>query len=215
MAKRVKVNPELPDPKIIEFAVSIFKGGGTIVYPTDTLYGLGADALNADAVKKIFEIKGRSYSQPLSVLVEDVDMLERFADDVPDIARKLAKKFWSGALTIIVWAKKLKYLGSEKIGFRSPAHNVPLEIIKIMDGPIVGTSANISQFSGAHDPAEIERQIGGHVDLMLDCGKLAESRPSTVIDVTEHLPKLVRVGAIEVEEIERFIKVRLRRDDKR
>lgn len=205
MAERIKVDPEKPALEAIELAVSILKGGGVVVYPTDTLYGLGTDATNVEAVKKIFEIKGRAYSQPLPVLILGVDMLYRFADDVPEVAIKLAENFWSGALTIIVWAKRLKHLGSEKVGFRAPAHKVPLEIIRFLDSPLVGTSANLTELSGADDPDEIKQQIGERVDLMLDCGKLPLSRPSTVIDATEHPPRIIRAGAVEIKNIEKFL----------
>lgn len=205
MSKRIKVSPENPDPKAIELAVSILKRGGVIVYPTDTLYGLGADATNVEAVKKVFDIKGRLYSQPLPILISDVDMLYRFADEVPQIAIRLAKKFWHGALTIVVWARRLNHLGSEKVGFRAPAHRVPLEIIRLLGSPLVGTSANIAQQYGADDPDEIERQIGRKIDLMLDCGKLRQSIPSTVVDATEYPLKIIRAGAVKIEDIEKFL----------
>jgi len=196
MALRMKLDPKGPDTELVEHAVSVLRGGGIVVYPTDTLYGLGSDATDVKAVKRIFEIKGRPYSQPLPVLVSGIKMVEEFADEVPQVARLLAERFWNGALTIVVWAKRLSHLGSEKVGFRSPAHEVPLEVVLRLGRPIVGTSANVSGMTGAHDPDEIERWLGGRVDVILDCGRLIESPPSTVIDVTERPPKLIREGAI-------------------
>ncbi len=202
MASRIRIDPKEPDGGVIELVVSMLERGGLVVYPTDTLYGLGCDATNAEAVERVFAIKGRRRDQPLPVLVSGVRMVEEYADEIPRAARTLAERFWNGALTIVVRSKRLRHLGSEKAGFRAPAHEVPLEVILKLGRPIVGTSANISGTPGALDPDEIERQLGNRVDIILDCGKLTSPVPSTVVDVSVHPPRLIREGAIPKEAID-------------
>ena len=205
MARILKLDAQRPDERALELAASTLARGGVVVYPTDTIYGLGADATNPDAVRRVFEIKGRDASAPLPALVNEVRMVEEFADELPRLAKFLAGRFWNGALTIIVRARRLRHLGSDKVGFRAPAHEVPLRIIELLGAPIVGTSANISGRGGASEPREIERQLGDAVDLIIDCGPAKRAVPSTVIDVTQQPPVIVREGAIPREALERAL----------
>ncbi len=164
---------------------------GLIVYPTDTLYGLGADALSEEAVQKVFEAKGREYHKPISIAVSDPDMLSAVAY-VDDIAEAFINAFLPGPVTLILKARSvlpgLLTAGTGRIGIRYPAHDVALEIISRFDSPITATSANRS---GGPDPITVNDALVPH-DLVIDAGALCGTH-STVIDLIDR--KIIRPGA--------------------
>ncbi|MFH0967361.1 MAG: L-threonylcarbamoyladenylate synthase [Methanobacteriota archaeon] len=164
---------------------------GLIVYPTDTLYGLGADALSEEAVQKVFEAKGREYHNPISIAVSDPDMLAAVAY-VDDIAEAFIDAFLPGPVTLILKARSvlpgLLTAGTGCIGIRYPAHDVALEIISRFDSPITATSANMS---GGPDPITVNDALVPH-DLVIDAGALCGLH-STVVDLINR--DIIRPGA--------------------
>lgn len=186
-----------------EEIVNVLKSGGLTVYPTDTLYGLGADPFNDSAVKKVFISKNRPFDMPLSVAVSDIRMLESVAV-LNESARRLINAFLPGPLTIILTKKPsisdLVTSGDNQIGIRIPDHPFALRFIRSI-GPITSTSANLH--SGP-DPITIQRakkDLGQTADIYIDCGKTNYSAPSTIVDVSEGDVEIVRAGVISKEEI--------------
>lgn len=190
----------------ITLAVEILRQGGVVAYPTDTLYGLGADAFNEQAVERVFVIKGRPHGMPLPLLLADAQDLAKVASEVSPLAHVLAKTFWPGALTLIVpRSPKVSELVSGrgwKVGVRMPDHPVPRELARRLGAPITGTSANNS---GGPDPRtadDVRRQLGDEVDLIIEGGPAPAGQPSTVLDLTGPLPRIVRQGAVTREALE-------------
>jgi len=191
-------------------AIAILKAGGIVAYPTDTVYGLGADGFNERAVNRIYRIKKRPPTQPLSVLIADEAEMARLADSVPDSARRLAGEFWPGGLTIVVRKAPQVPLwvtgGSDTIGVRVPNHPVTLELIRGLGKPLIGTSANLSGSPSCTNAEEVRAQLGESVDFILDGGVCPGGIESTVVDVTGELPRILREGAIPRHEIETILR---------
>jgi len=188
----------------IENAVEILKSGGLMVYPTDTLYGLGADPFNENAVKKVFIVKNRPFDMPLSIAVADLRMLESVAV-VNDAAKKLIERFLPGPLTILLTKKPsisdLLSSGENLIGIRIPDHPFALRLIKNI-GPITSTSANLHSSPNPTDINRAKKDLGKRVDIYMDCGKTRCGAPSTIVDISEEEVEIVRAGIISKEEIE-------------
>jgi len=189
--------------KIIDRAVKIIKNEGVIVYPTETVFGLGADATNAKAVGKVYNIKGRDYKKPISIAVSNVKEAKRLVY-WNKYAEVLSKKFMPGPLTIILKTKKpfpkKLVAGKNKIGIRIPDHKVALEIIKRVRKPITATSANISGDEEPVDYSKVKNSMKNKVDLIIPCS-IKYGKPSTVVDLTKK-PKVLRIGIIDKDLIE-------------
>ena len=189
----------------MEEAARLIAAGGVAAIPTDTLYGLAADAFNAEAIERVFAAKERPDGLALPVLLPDLHQLQMVAEHVPEEAAALARAFWPGPLTLIV-ARNAALpsrltAGQETVAVRVPAHPVPRELAARLGRPITGTSANIS---GAPDPQnldELRAQIGGRVDCVVSCGPAPAGTASTIVDLTGEEPRLVRGGAITFSEI--------------
>jgi len=173
--------------KIYE-AVKILKNGGVIIFPTETVYGIGALASNENAIKKIYEIKGRSFDKPLQILISDISQVDLFASEISDKAKELMKKYWPGPLTLV-----FKTASGSTVGLRMPDSPIILELIR-QTGPIAASSANIS---GQPDPTCIG-DVKIEADLLLDGGPCKMGKPSTVVDVSVDPPTILRQGAIEI-----------------
>lgn len=203
--KTIKVDPLKPEPELIRKAASVVKQGGVIIFPTRYIYGLAADALNEDAVAKIFEIKGRGSDKPLLVLADTYLMLSCLAKDIPPPAQKIMDNFWPGGVTIVFEANDNLPAnltgGSGKIGVRKPGHPVATALVRAVGGPVTGTSANLSGNRGCGMISEIDPEIAERVDLIIDAGELEGGTGSTVIDVTQEPPVLIREGGISIDEI--------------
>ena len=209
LRKRVKIDPLRPETSTLKKAVEILKKGEVIALPTDTFYALGADGLNPEAIKKVYEIKGRDYKKPILLLISDRELLSSLVSEIPSVAEKLISYFWPGPLTIIFKASAeipLVLMGEgDKIGIRIPDNRVIREISRLLRGPITGTSANLSGKPSPISAKEIISSIGEKVDLILDGGDAPGGKESTIIDVTTIPPRLIRRGKISVEEIEKVI----------
>lgn len=186
--------------------IQILKRGGVIAFPTDTVYGLGADAFNPRAVERIYEIKKRPRHLPLPLLIGNVEQLAVLAvKPLPEIALFLARRFWPGGLTLVVpkAAHLPGYLGNINIAVRVPAHPICLALIQAINNPLIGTSANISGTPSMVTAGEVKQQLGNEVDLIIDGGRCPGGSESTVVDVTGTGAVILRHGIIPEEEINR------------
>jgi L-threonylcarbamoyladenylate synthase len=194
-------------------AVRILKKGGVVAFPTDTLYGLGANAFDEDAVLKIYEIKSRPRNLALTLLLADIAQIKVVGDDIPKLAWELAERYMPGALTIVVKkSKAVPYAisgGRDTVAVRVPNHPIPIALISGLGAPITGTSANLS---GAPDPAtaeEVHKQLGSRVDMIIDGGRCPIGVSSTILDLTTDPPTILREGAIKRDELTRVCKCRI------
>ena len=195
-----KIEPLNPESDIIEEAVRIIRRGGIVSFPTRCLYGLGVDALNTDAVERVFQIKQRPFHKPILILVNDQKALHQFVKSVPSTALNLMKNFWPGRVTIIFEAvdSLSGILTGEtgKIGVRLPGHPVAFALVNALENPITGTSANLSGQTGCSSVNELDSVISDQLDLILDAGPLKSGIGSTVVDVTVNPPRIVREGEV-------------------
>ncbi|KPU44614.1 threonylcarbamoyl-AMP synthase [Oxobacter pfennigii] len=197
------INENNPDLSILKCAAKVIKSGGTVVFPTETVYGLGADALNPEAVLKIFAAKGRPQDNPLIIHVAHTN-IEKYVREVPKSAQLLMDKFWPGPLTIIM--KKSDVIpdvitaGMDSVAIRMPSNKIAGKLIELSEVPIAAPSANIS---GRPSPTNIKHVIDdllGRVDVILGGGRTNVGLESTVIDVTGR-PTILRPGGITLEQL--------------
>ena len=181
------------------------RSGGVVAFPTDTLYGLGANLFDESALERIFAIKGRPAELALPALLASLEQLEMVTDEFPAVGTRLAELFWPGSLTLVVQKGKrvpdLATGGKPTIAVRIPNHRVPLALASKLAGPITGTSANLSGGPDLESIEEIELQLGSSLEGIIRCGPPPMGIPSTVVDVTSNEVKLLREGAIPAREI--------------
>ena len=193
--------------KSVSRAVDVLRNGGVVAAPTDTLYGILANALDERAVRKVFAVKMREAGSPLPIFVSETADLAKYGRNVPEIAYALAAAFWPGKLTIVVPKSELipevVSGGLDTVGMRIPDHAVPREIVAALGAPVTATSANLSGTAGLASAADVVRELGARVDMVLDGGDLAPSAASTVVDATAEPLKILRVGAVAPQTIER------------
>ena len=194
--KILKINANNPEKDKIKAAISVLKRGGTIVYPTDTVYGIGANILDVKAVQKVYQVKKRSPLKPISACVSKIEDIHKIAY-MDKNTEKMVEKILPGPFTVILKKKEnvssILTSGGEKIGVRIPDSKVCMELSTAF--PITTTSANISGEKIPESLNGILKQVGGGVDLILDAGVCKHGTHSTVIDMTDS-PKIVRKGAV-------------------
>jgi L-threonylcarbamoyladenylate synthase len=199
-----ETSPESPQK-----AASVLKGGGIIIYPTETLCGIGALALNEGAVEKIFLIKGRAERKPIPILVKDKEMLSEVAE-ITEEACILIERFLPGPLTLVLGEKEglpgLISSGTGKIAVRISSHSFVNRLFDLLDQPITSTSANISGEENLFNISEIRKTFEGKVELIVDSGNLPPSKGSTVVDLTVNPPSIIREGDISKEELLELLK---------
>ena len=206
---KVKIDVNNPDMDSINVAADAIRRGELVVFPTETVYGLAADARNDEAVKKIFIAKGRNTNVALPVQIASADCLDSAADFVSNEAKCLAKRFWPGPLTIIF--KKNPAIsdyvtgGKDTVGIRIPKHNVALALLETLGFPIVATSANLSGKAPAKDADEAASDLSDLVSVVIDSGPSSIGVASTVIDMSVLPPKILRQGTISEAEIRNII----------
>ncbi|MBI2201778.1 MAG: threonylcarbamoyl-AMP synthase [Armatimonadetes bacterium] len=187
-------------------AIETLTQGGVVVYPTDTVYGVGCRIDDDAAVRRVFALKGRPHTEALPVLLAEVAQLDQYARDVPPAARRLVSRFWPGALTVVVRRSErvpsLVAGGGPTVALRVPNHPVPRALVRAVGVPIVGTSANTHGMPSPVTAQLAVYDLGDRVDLVLDGGRVPGGRESTVVDVTSQSPRVVRQGAILAKEIE-------------
>jgi L-threonylcarbamoyladenylate synthase len=190
-------------------AVKVLKSGGLVAFPTETVYGLGADATNALAVRRIFEAKGRPATNPTIVHVTDASIAQRYAGEWPEAAAKLATNFWPGPLTLVVPKSHLitaeATAGGMTVGLRAPDHPVALDLLRAFDGAVAAPSANRSTRVSPTTAAHVRAELGDRVDFILDGGPCRVGIESTVLDLTSDAPTVLRPGAVTVEQLESVI----------
>jgi L-threonylcarbamoyladenylate synthase len=201
----VKVDPENIDNNIIKEAAEIIQEGGLVVFPTETVYGIGADALNDQAVDKIFKAKGRPQDNPLIVHIADFSQLYDLASEVPEKAELLAEKFWPGPLTMILYKKKILSdkitAGLNTAAIRLPENKIALALIRESKTPIAAPSANISGRPSPTEASHVVEDLMGKVDMIIDGGSTYIGLESTVVDMTSPIPMILRPGGVTAEDI--------------
>jgi L-threonylcarbamoyladenylate synthase len=193
----------------IEQAVRILRAGGLVAFPTETVYGLGADATRADAVAKIFAAKGRPATNPLIVHVADVEMARRYTTRWTDQAQALAERFWPGPLTLVLPKGEViannATAGGPTVGLRAPDHPLALELLRAFGGPVAAPSANRSNAVSPTTAQHVREELGDAVDFVLDGGPCAVGIESTVLDLSRRAPAILRPGGVSREQIEAVV----------
>ena len=194
-------------------AVAVLRGGGLVAFPTETVYGLGADARNADAVKKVFAAKGRPQDHPLIVHLASSAQLADWAIDIPPAAHALAANFWPGPLTLIL--KRAPGVsdrvtgGQDTVALRVPSHPLALALLQALGGGMVGPSANRFGRISATTAEHVREEFGAGVDCVIDGGACAVGIESTIVDLSGTTPALLRPGCITAAQIEAVLGVSL------
>jgi L-threonylcarbamoyladenylate synthase len=192
----IKINPQKPEKDKIEVALNILREGGVVVYPTDTLYGIAVNIFNEDDVERVFSIKKRLRSKPISVCLSRIEDISKVAY-MDSETEKIARKLLPGPFTLILNKKEgissTLTAGEPKIGIRIPDSIVSMELSR--EFPVTATSANISGMKVPESPEGVYKQLGESVDLILDAGTFKETLPSTVVDLTCQPPAVIRRGS--------------------
>ncbi len=192
----------------IRKALEILRRGGLVAYPTDTVYGLGADATNSDAVKRIFAVKARPLTMALPILVADKEMMKAATKNLPPAAMQLADSFWPGALTLVVERSALipdiVTANASTVAVRIPGHTTPRALAKELGAPLVGTSANKSGQPSTTTAREVKAQLGKEAGYVVT-GLCKGGIESTILDLTQRPPKILRTGPVTQEQLEAVI----------
>lgn len=212
----LSLDPACPAPEAILAAADAIRSGKVVVFPTWCLYGLAADALNPAAIDRVFAIKERPATKPILALVPDLTVAKSLVERIPDTARLLMDAFWPGQITLVMKAARgvppQMTAGTGKIGVRVPVHPVATALVQALNRPITGTSANQSGMPGAADIRAVGASLLSRSDLVLDAGPLKGGTGSTVVDLTENPPRLLREGAISTENLMQTLGGRLQTD---
>ncbi len=195
-------------PDVFASALQILRSGGLVAFPTDTVYGVGSLAFDDEAVRSIYVAKGRSPEKAIPILLGDAADLDKVALTLPASARRLAERFWPGALTLIV--RKRPELpeavsAADTVGVRVPDHAVARELLRAA-GPMAVTSANMSGQASPWTASEVLQQLAGRIPLIIDGGRTPGGTPSTVLDCTQDDPVVLRAGPISLENIRAALK---------
>lgn len=201
----LRTSPEAYRTESIERAVSLLRGGGLVAFPTETVYGLGAVATNAEAVEGIFVAKERPHSDPLIVHIADSSWLPQVTNHVDLLVRRLSERFWPGPLTLIVPRSSnipaLVSSGGDTVGVRVPAHEIASELIRAVGSPLAAPSANRFMHTSPTTAEHVLDDLGGRIDAILDGGRCAVGVESTVLDVISDPPRILRLGGVTLEEL--------------
>ncbi|MBQ9816664.1 MAG: threonylcarbamoyl-AMP synthase [Proteobacteria bacterium] len=203
---RICVDEQWPNARQVERIADIIRQGGLVVYPTDTIYGLGCDMMQKKSVERVYQMKGKNRKHPLSFICPDLKNIAKYAV-VSNVAYRLMKRILPGAYTIILPASReaprLMISKSATVGIRVPAHPVTQMLVGMLDNPIITTSVPSPEDVQFSDPQEIARRLP-FLDGIIDCGLIAPE-PSTIIDLTTDTPKLIRQGKGPLDAIPELI----------
>jgi tRNA threonylcarbamoyl adenosine modification protein (Sua5/YciO/YrdC/YwlC family) len=209
-AELLRISAESPEPEALRYAAGIIARGGVVAVPTDTLYGLAADPFNLAAIEEIFRVKGRPDGRALPILVCSVEEAILLVREVPATFLKLAEKFWPGAVTLVLDASHrlpLKVTANTgRVALRWPKSKVVCALIEETGGPITGTSANISGCPGCSTAAEVMKQLGAKLPLVLDGGGTEIAQSSTVVGLKGERWEVLREGAVSAAAIAEAMK---------
>lgn len=205
----VAVDPASPEPAAIERAAEVIRAGGLVAFPTETVYGLGANALHAEAAARIYEAKGRPAANPIIVHVTDTDSARQIVAVWPEEAERLAERFWPGPLTLVLPRRDsvpdLVTAGGPTVGVRAPAHPVAQALIKAAGVPIAAPSANRSTGISPTRAEHVLKELHDRIELVLDGGPTPGGLESTVLDLSSKPPRILRPGPVSPAEIEAAI----------
>jgi L-threonylcarbamoyladenylate synthase len=201
----IRVSPRAPQKRLILTAAEVLRRGGLVAFPTETVYGLGADASNADAVKQIFAAKGRPPDNPIIVHVASASDLDRLTDRVPQQARRLMDRFWPGPLTLIL-PKSAEVPedvtgGLDTVAVRMPRNKIALALITALGRPVAAPSANLSGRPSGTTAGHVLADFAGKIDMILDGGPVTVGVESTVLDLSRKPPAILRPGAVTPEDL--------------
>lgn len=203
------VDPIHPDPEIISEAGKIIKEGGLVAFPTETVYGLGGDALNRDSSRKIYAAKGRPSDNPLIVHISKWESIEKIAAKLPPEAKKLADAFWPGPLTMIVEKNDLVPMettgGLNTVAVRMPDHKAALDFIEAAGGFVAAPSANLSGKPSPTIAKYVIQDMDGRIEMIIDGGEVGIGVESTIVDLTGEVPTILRPGYVTQEMVSRVL----------
>lgn len=209
MTRILSIDAHHPDPQFIAKAAAVIRSGGLVAFPTETVYGLGADGLNPAAVARIFEAKERPPTDPLILHIADPEDLAALVLEVPSAARDLARRFWPGPLTLVLPKRPIVpdivTAGLPTVAVRMPAHPVALALIRAAGTPIAAPSANRFGHTSPTTAQHVLEDLGGRIDLILDGGPTPVGVESTVLDLTGPVPTILRPGGLPREAIEAVV----------
>lgn len=208
-AEVLKISSESPESSVINYAAPFIQRGRVVAVPTDTFYSLSADPFNLAAIEEVFRIKGRAETKALPILINSIEQSVTLIRDVPKAFLTLAHKFWPGALTLVVEATHripLKVTGNTgRVALRWPDSRIITALIEAVGGPITGTSANLSGFPSCSNAAQIVKQLGDRLPLILDSGDTGALLASTIVRIDHEHWTIVREGAVPESEIEKAL----------
>ncbi len=209
MPEVLKTAANVSDEEIVNQASDILIKGGIIAYPTETFYGLGVDATNEKAIRKIFDVKGRDFRNPIALIIGQKADTYSLVKEVPDTAERLMAAYWPGALTLVFSASDnvspLLTAGTGKIGQRVSSHPIARKIAEKIKRPLTATSANQSGMPECSLASGVIKQIGDRIDAVLDGGETTGGRTSTIVDVTCSPPAILREGTISRKAIGKYV----------
>lgn len=204
MPKYIDLLNDIDYTKLKEPA-ELIRNGGIVVFPTETVYGIGANALNENAIKKLYDIKKRPLNKPISLLVNSIDMIEQVAKDITKLDYALIKTFFPGPLTIILKKKNIVpnivTANQDTVGIRMPANEIALKLIGYVGSPIATPSANISGKPSGINLKDIMEDFDGKVDCFIDDGPSKIGLASTIVQVVDGIPHILRQGSISEKQI--------------
>ena len=205
----ISIDPSCIDQEKLAQAADILKNGGTVAFPTETVYGLGANALDQGAVAKIFQAKGRPSDNPLIVHIADFDDIKPLVREIPAVAKKLAEQFWPGPLTLIFpksdAVPAVITAGLDTVAIRMPSHGIARTLIALAGVPIAAPSANLSGKPSPTRAAHVIEDLMGRVDAIISGGECVVGLESTVLDISGEMPMILRPGGITLEELKQVL----------
>jgi len=205
----VRVNPERPDPEVIRYAARVVRAGGIIGCPAETVYGLGADPYDVDAVRRVFDVKGREPRKGFVLVVLDERMLMHTVTEVSPAARRLMDAFWPGPLTLVFRASaelpRVLLGGGETVAVRRTSDPVTRALLGALKRPLISTSANRAGEPPCRSGEEVARVFGKRLDLILDDGIVRDRMPSSILDVSSEEVRMIRAGAVARDDVERVL----------
>ncbi|TET39451.1 MAG: threonylcarbamoyl-AMP synthase [Planctomycetota bacterium] len=201
---RITIDPKSPDPADLEPVAAILREGGLVAFPTETVYGLGVDAQNLDAMARLRWLKERPATKPFAFLIRSQEEARIFAGTLPPAAERITSIYWPGPLTIIVPGR-----ANQEIGLRCPGHEITLELINLLGNPIAATSANLSGMEPTINADEVAAVFDGKIECIVDGGSTPLQEPSTVIRFTKNVYNMERVGIISEDMLRPHIHKRI------
>lgn len=194
--KIIRINPNFPEKDLIKEAARLLRKGGLVAFPTETVYGVGANYLDKEAIDRLYKIKKRSRTKPFTVHIAEFGTLKELMIDLPENAERIIQRFWPGPLTIVAFNKE-----KERIGIRMPRNKIALELIREASIPMVAPSANISGGKAPNSAKDVVNELFGSIDMILDGGYTDIGIESTVLDVTREPFTILRQGALSREDL--------------